>query len=237
MAPVRDCYVFKDNDRGYGPLATNLWTKHMQVYTLIDIMWQRDEKKFCEVLNRLRTGDSTPEDHALFESCTVRKTDGHYLSQACHFFPLKITTINHNEFIYVNTNSEKMAIYAYDFVTGNPSEKVKQKCKLHVKTSNKYIEKNGLLRTLNAAVGLVYTTSVNIKTDDGLINGATCILKKIHFLQRNNNNIPSILWVIFNDETIGQQWRQRYSNLYTEDVHQSWTPNFAVDRHFSVTNS
>ena len=94
-----------------------------------------------------------------------------------------------------------------------------------------------LLRTLNAAVGLVYTISVNIKTDNGLINGATCTLKKIHFLQRNDNNIPSILWVSFDDETIGQQWKQRYSNLYTEDVHQSWTPIFAVDRHFPVTNA
>ena len=127
----------------------------MQVYTLIDIMQQRDEKKFCEILNRLRTGDSIQEDHEIFESRTVRRTDDHYLSQAHHFFPLKITTRNHNEFIYVNTDSEKMAIHAYDFVTGNPSEKVKQKCKLHVKTSNKYFEKNGLLRTLNAAVGLV----------------------------------------------------------------------------------
>ena len=126
MAPVRD-YVFKDDDRGYGPLATNLWTNHMQVYTLTDIMQQRDEKKFCEILNRLRTGDSIQEDHEIFESHTVRRTDDHYLSQAHHFFPLKITTRNHNEFIYVNTDSEKMAIHAYDFVTGNPSEKVKQK--------------------------------------------------------------------------------------------------------------
>ena len=237
MAPVRDCYVFKDDDRGYGPLATNLWTNHMQVYTLTDIMWQRDEKKFCEILNRLRTGDSIQEDHEIFESHTVSRTDDHYLSQTHHFFPLKITTRNHNEFIYVNTDSEKMAIHAYDFVTGNPSEKVKQKCKLHVKTSNKYFEKNGLLRTLNAAVGLVYTTSVNIKTDDGLINGATCVLKKIDFFLRNDNNIPSILWVSFDDETIGQQWRQRYSNLYREDVHKSWTPIFAVDRYFPVTNA
>ena len=130
-----------------------------------------------------------------------------------------------------------MSIHVYDFVTDNPSGKVKQKCKQCGKTSNKYDEKNGLLRTLNAAVGLVYTISVNIKTDDGLINGATCILKKIHFLQTNDNNIPSILWVSFDDEAIGQQWRHRYSNLYTEDVHQCWTPIFAVDRQFSVTNA
>ena len=100
----------------------------------------------------------------------------------------------------------------------------------------KYIEKFGLLRILNAAVGLVCITSVNIKTEDGLINGATCVLKKIQFLKRNNN-IPSILWVLFDDKTIGRQWRVRYCNLYTEDIQQSWTPIFAVDRHFKMRNA
>ena len=84
-------------------------------------------KKNCEILNRLRTGDSIQEDHEIFESRTVSRTDDHYLSQTRHFFLLKITTRNHNEFIYVNTDSEKMAIHAYDFVTGNPSEKSETK--------------------------------------------------------------------------------------------------------------
>ena len=106
MAPVRDCYVFKDDERGYGPLATNLWTKHMQVYTLTEIMCQRGEKLFCEVLNRLRTNDLTQEDHAVFESCIIRKTDSQYLPEACHFFPLKTTTTNHNEAIYASAERE-----------------------------------------------------------------------------------------------------------------------------------
>ena len=184
MAPVRDSYVFKDNDRGYGPLATNLWTKHTQIYTLTEIMCQRGEKLFREVLNRLRTADFTEEDNAVFESHIVKKTDSHYLPEACHFFPPKTAVGNHNEAIYASADSEKMAIHAYDFITGNPSHEAKQKCKIHVKTSKKYIEKHGLLRKLNAAVGLAYFTSVNIKTDYGLINGAPCILKKIQFVQR-----------------------------------------------------
>ena len=75
MAPVKDSYVFKDDDRDYGPLATNLWKKHMQVYTLTEIMCQRGEKKFCEVLNRLRTGDLIESDNSIFESRIVRRTD------------------------------------------------------------------------------------------------------------------------------------------------------------------
>ena len=79
--------------------------------------------------------------------------------------------------------------------------------------------------------------SINIKRDDGLINGVTCILKKIQFLEKNKNNIPSILWVNFDDGTIGKQWRQRYLKFYAEDIPSSWTPIFAVDRHFSVTDA
>ena len=82
----------------------------------------------------------------------------------------------------------------------------------------------------------MYITSVNIKTDDGLINGAPCILKKIQFIQRNND-IPSILWVLFDGKMIGRQWRVRYWNLYTEDINQNWTPIFAVDRHFKTRNA
>ena len=103
-----------------------------------------------------------------------------------------------------------------------------------MKTSKKYIEKHGLLRKLNAEIGLAYITSVNIKTDDGLINGAPCILKKIQFIQRNND-IPSILWVLFDDKMIGRQWRVRY--LYTEDINQNLTPIFAVDQHFKTRNA
>ena len=42
---------------------------------------------------------------------------------------------NHNEAIYASVDSEKMATHAYDFITDNPSHEVKQKCKMHVKTS------------------------------------------------------------------------------------------------------
>ena len=208
----------------------------MQIYTLTEIMLQRGEKLFCKVLNRLRTADLTEEDNAVFECHIVKKTDSHYLPEACHFFPLKTTVRNHNEAIYASADSENMAIHAYDFITGNPSHETNQKCTIHVKTSKKYIDKHGLLRKLNAAVGLAYITSVNIKTDDGLINGAPCILKKIPFIQRDND-IPTILWVLFDDKMIVRQWRVGYWNLYTDDINQNWTPIFAVDRHFKTRNA
>ena len=97
MAPVKDSYVFKDDDRDYGPLATSLWKKHMQVCTLTEIMCQRGEKQFCEMLNRLRTGDLIESDNSIFESGIVKRTDDSYVSNAHHFFPLNKTTRNHND--------------------------------------------------------------------------------------------------------------------------------------------
>ena len=106
----------------------------MQVYTLTEIMHQRGEKQFCEVLNRLRTGDLIESDNAIFESRIVRRTDHDYTSNAHHFFPLNRTTRNHNDNIYATIASEKLDVHALDFVTGNPSEQVEQKTKLCIAT-------------------------------------------------------------------------------------------------------
>ena len=237
LPPVRDSYVFKDDNKDYGPLATNLWKKHIHIYTLSEIMRQRGEKEFCEILNRLRTGNLTENDNSVFVSRTVQRTDINYISSARHFFPLNITAKKHNEYIYMNSNTVKMNILAYDFVTGNPSEKAKEKARLFVSTSSKYSDVLGLLRNLKAAVGLPYTISVNIKTDDGLINGAACILKKIHFLSETNKNVPSILWVTFHHEAIGHKWKKIYTKYYAKDIPNNWIPIFAIDRQFQTTNA
>ena len=117
----------------------------------------------------------------------------------------------HNQTVYLNCGSEKLEIQADHVISGNPSEEAIEKCLLVVKTAVKYSEVLGLQRIIKAGVGLAYTTSVNIKTDDGLFNGATCILKKIHYLKSNASKHPDILWVLFHDESTGKLWRQKYS--------------------------
>lgn len=37
-----------------GPLATNLWTDLFKMFELTEIMRQKDDKDFAELLNRLR---------------------------------------------------------------------------------------------------------------------------------------------------------------------------------------
>ena len=82
MAPVRDSHIFKDDFKDYGPLSLNLWKGHFYIYTLTEIMHQKDEKQFCEVLNRLRIGELMESDNILFMSRIVRKSDAHYVPDA-----------------------------------------------------------------------------------------------------------------------------------------------------------
>ena len=97
---------------------------------------------------------------------------------------MKDSAIKHNKTVYLNCGSEKLEIQADHVISGNQSKEARKKCLLVVNTATKYSEVLHLQRVLKVGVGLAYT-SVNVKTDDGSINGATCILKKIHYFRSN----------------------------------------------------
>ena len=96
---------------------------------------------------------------------------------------------------------------------------------------------SGLLRKLDAAVNSVYIVSCNLSTVDGLINGAICTLKYIDFTHSVKENIPSTLWVQFEDDTVGVLQRNEYKQYYSDTIHASWTPIFTQFRETVVRNS
>ena len=53
LKPVMGQFIFEDYSRNYEPLATNLWTEYFKIYNLTQIMRQKDDKKFAQLLNRL----------------------------------------------------------------------------------------------------------------------------------------------------------------------------------------
>ena len=93
----------------------------------------------------------------------------------------------------------------------------------------------GLKSNLKLAVGLQYDCTVNLDVEDGLTNGATCILKKIEY--KIDSPKPSIVWVEFTDLKIGTTCRHKYANYYNKTIKKTWTPIFAVSRTFTVYKS
>lgn len=64
LKPVFDNWIFQQLKDGYGPLASNLWQEHFKVFELTEIMRQKEDSQFAELLNRLREGMHTDLDIA-----------------------------------------------------------------------------------------------------------------------------------------------------------------------------
>ena len=62
LKPAIDRWIFVQNEKDYGPLATNLLREFFKTHELIIIMRQKNDKDFAELLNRLREGQHTSGD-------------------------------------------------------------------------------------------------------------------------------------------------------------------------------
>ena len=67
LKPVMGQFIFEDYRNDYGPLATNIWTENFKIYELTDIMRQKDDKQFAQLLNRLCIGTLTKNDIKLLK--------------------------------------------------------------------------------------------------------------------------------------------------------------------------
>ena len=89
-----------------------------------------------------------------------------------------------------------------------------------------------LAHKLNIAVGQRTEIAINVRTDDGLTNGASNVIKHIHL---TNDSKPSgLVWVQFDSDDVGKKTRQENRNLYNEDIPNSWTPIKPVTTQFAV---
>ena len=50
LKPVFDNWIFHNTNHGYGDLATNVWSEYFTLFQLTEIMRQRDDKEFAELL-------------------------------------------------------------------------------------------------------------------------------------------------------------------------------------------
>ena len=129
-----------------------------------------------------------------------------------------------------------MTIQAENVVCGNPKEGERDRAYYDLLIKDDYDKINGLLRSLNTAVGAVYIAFCNLSTVDGLINGVVCTMKHIDYRNSKNANIPSTLWVQFEDEHIGQLHRQEYKHYYGSRISNTWTPIFTQYRDTALCN-
>ena len=62
LNPVGESPVYLNLSHSLSNLAGNLWTKLFKMFELHEIVRQKNDPDFSELLNRMRTGNSTPDD-------------------------------------------------------------------------------------------------------------------------------------------------------------------------------
>lgn len=231
LKPVFDGWIFENLTEGYGPLATNLWTDLFRVFELTEIMRQKEDKNFAELLNRLREGKHNDNDINVLRTriCTEEIQN---LNSIPHLFTTNVKVNFHNSQAYEKADSnDKCIVTALDAVTGDVSSEIKNAILLQV--SDDPSKTMGLCKKLQLVTDLPAEVCININVQDGLTNGSPCIVKKLDYRVIGSNRC-SIVWVLFDDPVIGFSARQKYCNLYSEDISKDWTPILEVTKKFTV---
>ncbi|KAK7882853.1 hypothetical protein WMY93_029027 [Mugilogobius chulae] len=146
----------------------DLWNTHFQMITLTDIMRQKDDKTFAEMLNRIRVKNITEE---------LSEDDRQLLSQAVtapESCPIDVLHIfAKNRFVKAH-NSKTLALLYDDIITINADDYKKdaRTGTMELQATPCKDEFNGLAAKLELAIGARVMLTRNIDLSQGLVNGA-----------------------------------------------------------------
>ena len=99
FSPVSDCYA-----QLYG--SGSLWVDEFQLIELDEVMRQRGDSAFAELLCRVRTNDCTPEDLGILRSRVITADTPNYPTHALHVYRINKDVNSRNNLMLNNLASE-----------------------------------------------------------------------------------------------------------------------------------
>ena len=230
LKPVMDSFIFDDfHNSEYGVLSPNLWKKRFRMFELQIIMRQRNSKIFAEILSGLREGNHTEDDISKIKERIIPEQN--CPKHAPHLFIQNSDVDEFNNQVYSRATGAKYVIKAQDSVIGATSMELREKIIKQIPHDPRKTKQ--LISKLRIAVGERTEISINVRTDDGLTNGASNIVRLVELHQPGK---PSgIIWVEFDYEDVGRKTRHENRQLYRQNIIQTtWTPIKPVTTQFAV---
>ena len=186
---VSDCYA-----QLYG--SGSLWRDNFLMVELTEVMRQRGDSAFSELLCRVRTNSCTSDDITILKSREIAADTANYPSQALHVYRLNADVDKRNSFMLneLAPQSAQYTIKACDSIAGQTS---------HISLSSlsdKRSETGGLHSTLKLAIGARVMLTANVDVSDGLVNGARG--EVVHVVTNNSDDVTSVL-VKFDNSRVG----------------------------------
>ena len=239
LRPVKDSYVFQipnSSANNYdGLVGPYLWEKFSYI-ELTEIMRQKDDQKFALALNNFANCCLTEDDTNLFTSRIIQKDFYENLPiKSIHLFSTNASVNAHNETVLNALTTEGFRFIAIDSLVGDTAGDITDKLSNVIKHL-KVCDTQGLPYELFLKLGARYLMTVNNDIQDGLVNGATGLLKKIVYGTKSDSleRVPCILWMEFDDPTVGKDKRAKSQHRYVKDnaIQRNWTPIGLETRRF-----
>ena len=183
---------------------------------LTQIMRQKDDAVFAQLLNRVRTATCSKDDIALLRSREISPDMENYPIDILHVYSTHKLVNEHNSKMLSKIHETIHTVKAID-------SKKDRNSGIDVKFPEKASETGGLETSLKVAIGCRVMLTYNLDVTDGLSNGATGTVSHIVILA---DNVVNIL-VEFDDPKIGvkakrlSQYRQNYPNSVPISRHEA----------------
>ena len=112
--------VMSNKQMSYLYGSGSLWKDHFKMLEFTEIMRQRGDTRFVELLCRMRTGECTEADIDLLKTRVIALESPNYPTQALHVYRLNDSVDKRNDFMLNSLASEddQFSIEAQDSVTG-----------------------------------------------------------------------------------------------------------------------
>ena len=209
LPPVFQKAIFKETNHPLAQKYGSLWKKHFRVIELTEIMRQKGDTTFAQLLNRVRTGDQTEDDITLLKQRVTNDNNLQYPTDTQHAFTKNTDVDQHNNNMLQTLPGPIITIQAQinskDDQTGRIS-------------TNIYNKKTQLPQTLSIAVGAKVTLTTNVATSDGLVNSAQGIVTGFIPAIPSDPTLlqvfkPKFILIHFSNSQIGQSARTNFTGI------------------------
>ncbi len=197
LQPVGESYIFDQIGDAYARLhqSGSLWVDEFTMMELTEIMRQKEDGEFAELLCRIRKAKCTEQDIKLLSSRCITDDDPDYPSQSLHVYSRNadVDVQNTKMLNQLTPEDQQVAIRAIDKAKDTHTSLI------DVTMPTSKANTGGLIGVLHVAVGAKVMFVVNIDVSDGLVNGA---LGTVSGLITTENQVTTIL-VKFSSDRVG----------------------------------
>ena len=212
LKPVGEPWIFEVKSA----LEVNLWQKYFKLYELTEIMRQKEDKAFAELLNRLRVAECTDEDIALLKTRELPRNLG-----VPYIYPENVPRDRHNKLVLEGAEGELLTLKAIDEL---PSEIRTARSQAAARNEVDDLPPHltgGLPSCLQLKSNFPVEVTNNVDVNDGICNGSDGLFMA-HKAEK--------LWIKFYLKRVGIKKRSEPMTRHLQKLHNlqhDWTP---IDR-------